>query len=194
MKQLISKRHRALPAGRALYLLFRSMKMRIYSIALLAVVHLSLISAKAFRNLFGWDPWLARHPRIEYFVEYYSQLTVMQADYSFFSPNVASDLKVEVAVEDSSGRHVVNPFRIANTAVNTRFQCSIIGFQSIPAAQELIARSWAARVYEKYPTARSVSVRGSTYHLPTLREYREGKRPYYEKVFEISFSTSQGRG
>lgn len=169
------------------------MKTRFYSIALLATLHLSLISVKAFRNVFGWDQWLNQHPRVSQVVEYYSQATVMQADYSFFSPNVASDLKVEVAVEDSSGYHVVNPFRISNTAVNTRFQCSVIGFQSIPAAQELIARSWAARVYEKYPTARSVSVKGSMYHLPTLREYREGKRPYYEKVFEISFSTSQGR-
>ena len=170
------------------------MNYRFYSIVLLATLHLSLVSVKAFRNIFGWDQWLTEHPRVGQLVEYYSQVTVMQADYSFFSPNVASDLRVEVTVEDSSGVHLVNPFRISNTAVNTRFQCSVIGFQSIPAAQELTARSWAARVYEQYPTARSVSVTGSMYHLPTLREYREGQRAYYEKVFEISFSTSQGRG
>ncbi len=151
------------------------MTIRFYCIVLLATLHLSLVSVKAFRNLLGWDQWLTQHPRVAQVVEYYSQVTVMQADYSFFSPNVASDLKVEVTVEDSQGQHVINPFRISNTAVNTRFQCSIIGFQSIPAAQELIARSWAARAYEKYPTARSVSVKGSMYYLPTLREYQRGK-------------------
>jgi hypothetical protein len=169
------------------------MKLKIYIIMFFAVVHFSIISIKAFRNQFNWKDWLSNNEIVSKVVEYYSQVTVMQADYSFFSPNVASDLKIEVFIEDEKGRYPINLFEVSNPEVNTRFQCSIIGFQNVSVAQELIARSWAARAYEKYPAARFISVKGSSYHLPTLSQYRLGKRPYYERMFEITFSTSQGR-
>jgi hypothetical protein len=169
------------------------MKAKLYIIMLLAIVHLSIISVKAFRNQFGWSTWLTEHKSISKIIEYYSQVTVMQADYSFFSPNIASDLKIEVMIEDENGKYPVNLFEVSNPEVNTRFQCSIIGFQNVSIAQELIARSWAARAYEQYPSAKFISVKGSAYHLPKQEEYRSGKRPYYERMFEITFSTSHGR-
>lgn len=169
------------------------MKVKVYIIAVLAVIHFGLISVKAFRNQFEWSEWLAKHETLSKIVEYYSQVTVMQADYSFFSPNIASDLKIDVIIEDEEGKHPVDLFEVSNPEVNTRFQCSIIGFQNVSVAQELIARSWAARAYEKYPSAKFIAVRGSTYHLPTQKEYCAGKRPFYERMFEITFSTSQGR-
>ncbi|MBT1705308.1 hypothetical protein [Chryseosolibacter indicus] len=169
------------------------MKIKIYIILILACVHFGLISVKAFRNQFAWAEWLAKHETLSKVVEYYSQVTVMQADYSFFSPNIASDLKIEVIVEDENGKHPVNLFDVSNPEVNTRFQCSIIGFQNVSIAQELIARSWAARAYEKYPSAKFIGVRGATYQLPTQREYSSGKLPSYKRMFEITFSTSHGR-
>lgn len=169
------------------------MKAKLYIIASLAVIHLSIISMKAFRNELGWNKWLTDHKVISKIVEYYSQVTVMQADYSFFSPNIASDLKIEVTIEDETGKHPINLFEVSNPEVNTRFQCSIIGFQNVSIAQELIMRSWAARAYEKYPSAKFITVKGSAYHLPTQTEYVAGKQPYYERMFEVTFSTSQGR-
>jgi hypothetical protein len=162
-------------------------------ISLLALMHFSLISIKAFRTPLGWEEWLADQPHLAELVERYTEVTVMQADYSFFSPDVAADLKVLAMVQDSAGRHTVDPFDVANPEVKTRFLCSVLCFQNVPEVQELIARSWAARVYEKFPAAQSVSVRGLVYHLPTMREYRQGNRPYYQRMFEITFSTSQGR-
>jgi hypothetical protein len=169
------------------------MKVKLYAIAALAVLHLSIISIKAFRNELGWSKWLADNKVISKIVEYYSQVTVMQADYSFFSPNIASDLSIEVMIEDENGKHPVNLFEVSNPEVNTRFQCSIIGFQNVSIAQELIMRSWAARAYEKYPSAKFITVKGSAYHLPKQSEYNTGKRPFYERMFEVTFSTSRGR-
>lgn len=169
------------------------MKAKLYIITSLAIIHLSIISIKAFRNELGWSKWLANQKVISKIVEYYSQVTVMQADYSFFSPNIASDLKIEVMIEDENGKYPVNLFKVSNPEVNTRFQCSIIGFQNVSIAQELIMRSWAARAYEKYPSAKFITVKGSAYHLPNQADYRAGKRPYYERMFEVTFSTSRGR-
>lgn len=169
------------------------MKAKLYIIAAWAIIHLSIISLKAFRNELGWSKWLTNHEIISKFIEYYSQVTVMQADYSFFSPNIASDLKIEVLIEDEKEKYPVNLFKVSNPEVNTRFQCSIIGFQNVSIAQELIMRSWAARAYEKYPHAKFITVKGSAFHLPTQTAYTAGKRPYYERMFEVTFSTSKGR-
>lgn len=169
------------------------MKTKIFILLVSSIVHFTLISTKAFKNHFHYSEWLAEHELISKIVEYYTQTTVMQADYSFFSPNISSDLKIEAIVEDSKDTLNINPFRIPNTAISTRFQCSVVGFQNVRVAQGLIARSWAARVYEQFPGAKKISIRGSRYNLPDMQAYQQGERPSYERMFEITFNTSRGR-
>ena len=76
--------------------------------------------------------------------------------------------------------------------IKVRFHSQLLGFRQVDnSAQDLIARSWAARVYDQFPTARYINLTGYDYHLPRQWEWAAGKRPTKERFFEIQFQTAE---
>ena len=155
---------------------------------------LGLVSLKAFGNLGRERPWIGRFPWLAAVVETITQLTVLQADYGFFSPNIASDTRVEITVSrPGGGEFRAVPAVFANREVKLRFHTSTAAFKAFGAYREVLARSLAAKVYTTHPDAAFIVVTAYDYRLPTMAAFRQGQRPTEEAFFRASFSTSHGR-
>jgi hypothetical protein len=154
---------------------------------------LGLVSVKAFGNLGRKNPLLGRFPWLASVVEPITQITVLQADYGFFSPNIASDTRVEVTVALPGSDFKPVPPVFPNREVKLRFHTSTAAFKAFGAYREILARSMAAKVYTTHPDAAFIVVTAYDYRLPSMAAFRQGQRPSEEVFFRASFSTSNGR-
>lgn len=169
-----------------------TMKPRYLVIIAIIFIHLGMITTKMFRDAEPFKTILETIPPLRTIAEVYTQATVMQADYSFFSPNIAPDTILDITVTDTLGQVHKPNFRLPNNEIKVRFHSQLLGFRQVDnSAQDLIARSWAARVYDQFPTARYINLTGYDYHLPRQWEWAAGKRPTKERFFEIQFQTAE---
>ncbi len=148
------------------------------------LLHLGVISIISFdieRNI--------PHPLLQV-IKWYSTATVLQAKYGFFSPNVSSDPSVQILVYDSKNK--VHPFHLpaANHEIALRLHTSYSAFALASDAQDLIARSWAAMAWEKYPDAKRIIINAYSYQLPTMEQYVKGVKPSYYRYYQTTFETN----
>ena len=158
-----------------------------------ALLLLLLISIKAFGNVHRGTRWLPVPHWLMAVVENVTEVTVLQADYGFFSPDIAPDTRIEVKVVSAGGRIETVPLDLPNSEIGLRFHTSITAFTSFQTYRELVARSLAANVYNARPDAGFIIVSAFRYLLPTREEYRSGTRPSEECFFQAKFTTSLGR-
>ena len=148
------------------------------------ILHLIIISIISFN--------IERHiPRpLLQTIKWYSTATVLQAKYGFFSPNVSSDPSVQVLVYDSKNKIHNFHFPAANHEIELRLHTSYSAFALAADAQDLIARSWAAMAWEKYPDAKRIIINAYSYQLPTMEQYAKGVKPSYYRYYQTTFETN----
>ena len=155
-------------------------------------LHFLLIMCKSFREYAFLKPVLEKIPTLRIASEYYTQMTVLQADYSFFSPDIAPDYDVVIDVKDTQGNDINASFQFANTEVEKRFHTCVLALQHLPdSLQDIVVKSWAARTYDTYPTAHEIKVRIEKSKVPCMREFAAGKRKEPEKILEVVFETPE---
>ena len=155
-----------------------------------AALHLFFICQKSFREYLPFSSLNARVPRLAMAGEYYTQLAVMQADYSFFSPNIAPDYRLAISLQRPDGRWVAVPMPVPNSEVQKRLHSCLLGIQRLPAdLEQIIVKSWAARVLDAHPEARFIRVLVSRQKQPTLLAYAQGQRMHPEVVLDVLFDT-----
>jgi hypothetical protein len=76
---------------------------------------------------------------------------------------------------------------IPNHEVRVR-TASLLHLFLVPELRDPFAASWAARVFGRHPQAEAVAVRVEEYMLPTLEEYRDGKRPHWQPIYDATFA------
>lgn len=155
-----------------------------------AALHLFFICQKSLREYGGFRQLNERMPRLVLASEYYTQLTVMQADYSFFSPDIAPDYLLSVTMQRPDGRWVDTTVPVPNNEIQKRLHSCLLGIQLIPAElQQIIVKSWAARVLDQHPEARFIRVAVRRQKQPCLADYRRGLRIHSELVLDVLFDT-----
>jgi hypothetical protein len=156
----------------------------------LLAFHFLMICSKSFRE-YRYVRSVLRHlPALKIASEYYTQLTVLQADYSFFSPNIASDHEVIIETEDSAGIWHNASYVFPNTEVEKRFHTCALALQHLEdSLQDIVVKSWAARTYDEYPNARAIRVRIIRSKVPPMEQFVTGKRKEPEKILEVVFNT-----
>jgi hypothetical protein len=159
----------------------------------LAAIHFALIGLKAFGNLKRGTSFLRDLPRLSFVVENVTEVAVLQADYGFFSPNVASGNRIKIQAVSTAGDSTDVALRLPSNEIGLRFHTSMTVFRAIKMYRELVARSLAAKAYVVQPDAALVVVSAYDQVLPTRAEYRAARRPEQKLFFQAVFSTSRGR-
>jgi hypothetical protein len=153
-------------------------------------LHFILILGKSFREYAYIKPVLERLPVLRIASEYYTQMTVLQADYSFFSPDIAPDYDVVIDVKNSQGQYQNASFGFANTEVEKRFHTCVLALQHLPdSLQDVVVKSWAARTLDTYPNTQEIKIRIEKSKVPCMQEFAAGKRKEPEKILEVVFET-----
>lgn len=153
-------------------------------------LHFLLILSKSFREYAYIKPVLERFTAFRIASEYYTQMTVLQADYSFFSPDIAPDYDVLIDVKNTKGSHQNASFDFANTEVEKRFHTCVLALQHLPdSLQDIVVKSWAARTLDTYPDAHTIKVSIEKSKVPCMSEFAAGKRKDSEKILEVVFET-----
>ena len=159
----------------------------------LVAVHFSLIGLKAFGNINRDHRLLEHAPWLAVIVETITEATVLQADYGFFSPNIAAGNRLTVRTVTVDGDTTNVPLPLPGNEVGLRFHTSMTVFRSIPAYRELVARSLAAKATTLHPDAAEVVVSAYEHVLPTRAQYRARQREGETLFFQAVFATSRGR-
>ncbi|HEY3132948.1 MAG TPA: hypothetical protein VGL91_26085 [Acidobacteriota bacterium] len=146
------------------------------------LLHLLLVA------LFIWtgfaEDWPGKLPGA---LRVYKNLSGTFRDYAFFAPAVASDLKAGFLVTDTAGEETFVNFVAKNREVGFRYNCIIAACMRDVRGRDLFAQSWAALPLGSNPDANRVTVMVKTLDLPSMRDYRAGKRPEWKTVYVGEF-------
>lgn len=166
-----------------------------YILLFFFALHFLFILSKSLREYSLIKPVLDRLPAFRTVSEYYTQLAVLQADYSFFSPNISPDFDVWIEVKDTNGLKKNASFNFANTEVEKRFHTSVLALQHLPdSLQDIVVKSWAARTLDDNPDAQTITVRIEKSKIPNMTAYAGGKRKEAQKILELVFETPNALG
>jgi hypothetical protein len=155
-----------------------------------AVLHVFFICQKSFRDYVPFDTLKTEVPALMAISEYYTELAVMQADYSFFSPNISPDYELSFDIQQPGGHWVKAFISVPNNEVQKRLHSCLLGIQRIPAdLQQIIAKSWAARVLDEHPEAEFIQVTVTRQKQSSLDNYRKGISTPKEIVLNVLFET-----
>jgi len=160
----------------------------------LALVHVVFVGLGAF-NVPLTDAYFAPLYR------YYGRVTGASSGYAFFAPGVGSQLRATFEVYDKQGALIatVPMEKGTNREADLRIG-NIIGWfwkdSSDRAIQRSMTASWAGKIFGRYPNAAEVVVLLDEYTMPSMEEYRGGKRAQWEKYYKARFArkTEAARG
>ena len=132
----------------------------------------------------SWATWL---------LGVYTRATIHDSNYSFFSPNVDSERRIEFEIEDTDGTAI--PVRLPQETWES--QNRLLGSRRTmdpdTEVDELIARSLAAKVLQAYPGAARITVRLRAHDPPSMKDSLAGKSGTEQLLFSVTYTTSVGR-
>jgi hypothetical protein len=144
--------------------------------------------------VFIWTPFPEDLPgKIACALRIYKNLSGTFRDYAFFAPAVANDLKAGFLLTDAGGRETFINFAAENREIGFRYNCIIAGCMKDTKARDLFAQSWAALVLGSHPDADRVAVIVKAFDLPSLRDYRAGKRSEWRTFYVGEFACRESR-
>ncbi|MEM7676296.1 MAG: hypothetical protein AAF449_09870 [Myxococcota bacterium] len=152
-------------------------------LAALAVAHLSFVVVFVVTRLFSADMvWKTRA------LASYANLTGVFRDYSFFAPGVASGTRAAFVVrtDDDSAPEIVH-LDSDSREIMFRLSCLVKSGRYDEKVEDLFAQSWATVMFNQRPRASSVTVMVQTQKLPSMQEYRAGRRPEWFHSYVAEF-------
>jgi len=149
---------------------------------LLALGHLLLVCCGAAR----WSP-LPRDSGARRAVALYGEYTGSSNSYGFFAPGVASQWDVQFSIYAEGQARVEGAMPEANREVRLRVS-TVLGTLAQDRLREPLAASLAARCFTEHPEARLVNAHVRALHLPTMADYRGGRRPGWVTLSVYSFT------
>lgn len=120
-------------------------------------------------------------------VEAYMAYVTLSPGFSYFSTGQGVDFSLLISVErPSENTEIAMTGR--NREVSIRFTACVLYFINVQQSQELLARSLAARVFDKYPDATRVTIRAIQTEFPTMAAFVDGdtarrNAPFFETSF-----------
>jgi hypothetical protein len=120
----------------------------------------------------------------------YGASTGASNSYGFFAPGVSSMPRVVLIHVNARGERRESMMQEqANREVSLRFGTGVSMFlYSDSQAQRELASGWAAAALARDPDAQRVTVRVELYAVPTMAEYRAGKRTRWVRYYEGEFA------
>ncbi|MGH9877582.1 MAG: hypothetical protein ACRD5H_08080 [Nitrososphaerales archaeon] len=116
----------------------------------------------------------------------YTDVTGARYSYGFFAPDVPNQALAVVTSENESGEKTVEAFGAGTREIDHRIT-TMMSFFTVVDTDNLHAASLAGYAFDHHPEAKKVTVSLRCYTIPSMEEYRQGKRPtadeYYKGVY-----------
>ncbi|WP_433928626.1 hypothetical protein AB3662_34850 [Sorangium cellulosum] len=127
-----------------------------------------------------------RAGRLGTVIAYHSALSGADSGYNFFAPSVGALPWARFQVTDARGR--VNADALESGAnheadLRVRSLVSLFLTEEDESLRRALAASLTGKVLARYPGAASVVVRLEICDLPSMEEYRDGKRPAWNLIY-----------
>lgn len=153
--------------------------------ASLGGIHLLLMSLGAMRADL-------KNPAFTQFYDFYGWLTGASQAYNYFAPEIGSELRARLEIRGPGPelRHdTLSPGMSREAQLRLNGIVGELG-QAIaqPEERQAISAVWAARSFQKYPDAATVTVVLESFRLPSLVEYRRGERTGWDPFYSGTFS------
>jgi hypothetical protein len=160
---------------------------RIYTA--LAGIHLMLVVCGAL----GWNilPQESVPGRALQAVRGY---TGSDTGFGFFAPGVPGQIRAKFYMRDANGKEW-SDFLDSNMTREAKLRAG----SGVGLADEIeegkfktdFAKSWAATMFGRYPTAKTVFVEMEYYDPPSMEEYRNGKRPEWKAFWGNEYKRNE---
>ena len=127
------------------------------------------------------------HSRAWRFIAPYGAYTGATNKYGFFAPNVPGARRVRVRVLcGEEWIPVEAPLQGPESKLRLTTVTSLLMFKEM---EEPVAASWAAYAFGNFPCAKAALVEVDYYEVPSMKDYRQGKRPEWTLLKIFSFTT-----
>jgi hypothetical protein len=119
----------------------------------------------------------------------YGDISGSSSSYGFFAPAVASQSRLSLTVRDVHGNECGDALLAdATSAADLRAGSILDGFPDFSDAQRReLAASWASAMFGRHPSAEEVVVVVEIEILPTMAEWRSGKRSTWSPVYKGAY-------
>lgn len=136
--------------------------------------------------------WMGKKPILGVLTaatEYYSAITFSNRNFGFFAPAVTSDWNVQLTMVDGNGNSRPYSFSLPNREMKVKMYSMSGHFAEGDTSMDLFARAWALKAINENPGIVRVHVEITQNYIPTMEEYRRGRRievqPFYRTTFDL---------
>jgi hypothetical protein len=119
--------------------------------------------------------------------DYYSAITFTNRNFGFFAPSVTSDWNIQMTTTDTSGRKQQYTFNLPNREMKVKMYSMLGHFAESEDSMDLFARSWALKAMNENGDVTQVDVEITQNYIPTMKEYREGRRVEPQLFYRTTF-------
>ncbi len=131
-------------------------------------------------------PTIAAIDRIS---DLYSSITFANRNFGFFAPQVSADWNLSLELTTQDGRTRAYKFPERNGEMRVKMYTMLGHFATNETDMDLFSRCWAVKALNENRDARSAEVIVTVNDVPTMAEYRAGRRitvaPFYQTTFDL---------
>ena len=124
-------------------------------------------------------------------VEWYGRMSGADSQYAFFAPEVVARFRARFILQDERGATWSDRLeQTKSPEAGLRLEGIVERAFANKAAEESaerrerLVKSWAAAMFTRHPQAVSLTIVVEAYDVPTMAEFRAGRRPKWETVYE----------
>lgn len=147
--------------------------------------HFALISLVLFEPKVSGREWYWRT------LKFYGKWMGATATYGFFSPEIPREIVFDFEIQYGDGRVEVKTLQdTTNHEVRARVGNILRLFAKNFKKKEILrslAASITASMFEAYPDAERIQIRGRLHQFPSMEEFRKGERAKYKQVYAATF-------
>jgi hypothetical protein len=121
---------------------------------------------------------------------YYSAVTFTNRNFGFFAPEVTSDWNVQLFLTDRLGHKRTYSFNLENREMKVKMYSMLGHFGDSEDTMDLFARSWALKAINENPGVTQVDIEVKQNYIPSMAEYRQGKRITANLLYRTTFDAS----
>ena len=153
---------------------------------LLALGHLGVVLCGACDFL----PDCSQGPAAQ-LVQWYGTMSGARSQYGFYAPEVGARYRPRFILQDDHEFTWCDSFaETASPEAQLRLEGTVEAAfangapEESPASRQRLIKSWAAVMFNRHPSASSLTVVIEVYDIPFMAEFRAGSRPSWRAVYE----------
>jgi hypothetical protein len=120
----------------------------------------------------------------------YLHLAGIEAGYSYFAPNVPGSYRLVFELHYPDGRVEYELPRVSSAAAGLRIAGLLdnIGRTRYDTLREILVKTLAESIWREHPDVKTVRAILGSVSLPTVRDFKAGRRASYEFLYAYDFS------